>query len=299
MADFAKMEEIRARVDSIVTDPATAEALKPWYGYFCKRPCFHDEYLQTFNRDNVTLVDTRGMGVERITADGVVVDGAEHDVDCLIFATGFEVGTDYSRRTGFEIVGRDGRRSPTSGATAFGPFTACTSTVSRTVSCCQHRPVGLHRELPVSAGRAGAPHRRGDRVGAEQRRHASSRRRPRPKRHGSTRSSHGPRRAPSGPKSCTPGYYNREGQANAKTRQGSFFFGSPTEYADILEASRAQRPPDGFEIRTGIPRDAARPIPHRSGSGADSSRQFAASGDHRRRLRRTCRSGRVAAQRHR
>ena len=78
MADFAKMEEIRARVDSIVDDPATAEALKPWYGYFCKRPCFHDDYLQTFNWDNVTLVDTKGKGVERITRDGVVVDGTEH-----------------------------------------------------------------------------------------------------------------------------------------------------------------------------------------------------------------------------
>src|SRR6185312_1806492 len=108
LADFAKMEEIRARVDSIVTDPATADALKPWYGYFCKRPCFHDEYLQAFNRDNVTLVDTHGLGVELITADGVMVDGVEHKVDCLVFATGFEVGTDYSRRTGFDLVGRDG-----------------------------------------------------------------------------------------------------------------------------------------------------------------------------------------------
>src|SRR6185369_9705391 len=108
MADFAKMEEIRARVDSIVADRATAEALKPWYGYFCKRPCFHDEYLQTFNRANVTLVDTQGKGVERITADGIVVNGVEHAVDCIIFATGFEVGTDYSRRTGFEVFGRDG-----------------------------------------------------------------------------------------------------------------------------------------------------------------------------------------------
>ena len=108
LADFAKMEEIRARVDSIVADRATAEGLKPWYGYFCKRPCFHDEYLQAFNRDNVTLVDTRGLGVERITAGGVVVDGTEYLIDCLIFATGFEVGTDYSRRTGFDLVGRDG-----------------------------------------------------------------------------------------------------------------------------------------------------------------------------------------------
>ena len=91
-----------------MTDRATAEALKPWYGYFCKRPCFHDEYLQTFNRDNVTLVDTRGRGVERITESGVVVDGVSFELDCLIFATGFEVGTDYCRRTGFELIGRDG-----------------------------------------------------------------------------------------------------------------------------------------------------------------------------------------------
>ena len=79
LADFAKMEEIRARVDEIVTIRATAEALKPWYGYFCKRPCFHDDYLQAFNRDNVTLVDTHGLGVERITESGVVVDGVTYD----------------------------------------------------------------------------------------------------------------------------------------------------------------------------------------------------------------------------
>ena len=71
MADFAKMEEIRARVDSIVTDRGTAKALKPWYGYFCKRPCFHDEYLQTFNRHNVTLIDTQGRGVELGLCDGI------------------------------------------------------------------------------------------------------------------------------------------------------------------------------------------------------------------------------------
>ena len=108
LADFEKMEQVRARVDELVDDPATAEALKPWYRQFCKRPCFHDEYLQTFNRDNVTLVDTQGRGVERITERGVVVDGQEHELDCIVYATGFEVGTDYSRRAGYQVIGRDG-----------------------------------------------------------------------------------------------------------------------------------------------------------------------------------------------
>ena len=108
LADFEKMEEIRARVDTIVNDPATAEALKPYYRQFCKRPCFHDEYLDTFNRPNVTLVDTNGQGVERITEKGVVVNGVEYELDCLIYATGFEVGTDYTRRSGYELYGRDG-----------------------------------------------------------------------------------------------------------------------------------------------------------------------------------------------
>jgi cyclohexanone monooxygenase len=108
MADFQKMEQIRARVDAIVRDPATAEALKPYYRQFCKRPCFHDEYLQTFNRPNVTLVDTKGRGVERVTKNGVVAGGVEYELDCLIYATGFEVGTDYTRRAGYELYGRDG-----------------------------------------------------------------------------------------------------------------------------------------------------------------------------------------------
>ena len=108
LADFAKMEQIRARVDAIVRDPATADALKPWYRQFCKRPCFHDDYLDTFNRSNVTLVDTGGRGVDRITRDGVVVDGTEYPLDCLIFGTGFEVGTEYTRRVGCDPVGRDG-----------------------------------------------------------------------------------------------------------------------------------------------------------------------------------------------
>ena len=108
LADFEKMESIRARIDATVKDPATAEALKPWYRQFCKRPCFHNEYLATFNRDNVTLVDTGGRGVERITKNGVVVNGREIELDCLIYATGFEVGTDYCRRAGMQIHGKGG-----------------------------------------------------------------------------------------------------------------------------------------------------------------------------------------------
>lgn len=109
LADFKKMEQVRARVDAEVKDRATAEALKPWYNQFCKRPCFHDEYLATFNRPNVTLVDTQGRGVERITENAIVANGVEYPVDCLVYATGFEVGTDYTRRSGYELYGRGGQ----------------------------------------------------------------------------------------------------------------------------------------------------------------------------------------------
>ena len=109
LSDYQKMNQVRARVDSIISDEATAEVLKPWYRQFCKRPCFHDEYLDTYNRDNVTLVDTKGNGVERFTSTGVVVDGQNYDLDCIVFATGFEVGTSFTRRAGYDIIGRNGR----------------------------------------------------------------------------------------------------------------------------------------------------------------------------------------------
>jgi len=109
IADFKKMNQIRARVDVIVKDKRTAESLKPWYRQFCKRPTFNDEYLPAFNRPNVTLVDTLGRGVDRITAKGLVFEGVEYEADCIIFATGFEVGTSYTRRAAFEIYGRGGK----------------------------------------------------------------------------------------------------------------------------------------------------------------------------------------------
>lgn len=108
LADLQKMEQIRARVDELVDDPETAELLKPYYRQFCKRPCIDNNYLPTFNRPNVTLVDTSGKGVDRITATGVVAGGREYEVDCLIYASGFEVGTPLSQRGGFEIIGKGG-----------------------------------------------------------------------------------------------------------------------------------------------------------------------------------------------
>lgn len=106
--DLRHMESIRDRITKTVKDPETAEALKPYYRYQCKRPCFHDEYLPTFNRPNVKLVDTDGHGIERITEHGVVVNGVEYEVDCLVFATGFDTSSSYVERIGFDPVGVDG-----------------------------------------------------------------------------------------------------------------------------------------------------------------------------------------------
>jgi len=107
-SDFEKMEEIRARVDSLVADRDAADKLKAWYRQLCKRPCFHDAYLQAFNTPGTVLVDTDGKGVERITERGFVVGGVEYEVDCIIYASGFEVGTEYTRRAGFDLTGVDG-----------------------------------------------------------------------------------------------------------------------------------------------------------------------------------------------
>ena len=89
-SNFRIMEQIRARVDTIVEDPETAAALKPYYPYGCKRPTFHDEYLPAFNLPHVHLVDTAPVGVNKINERGVVHDGKEYPLDVLIYATGFQ-----------------------------------------------------------------------------------------------------------------------------------------------------------------------------------------------------------------
>jgi cyclohexanone monooxygenase len=109
--DYRSMQRVRDRVDEVVEDPRIAEALKPYYRHLCKRPCFNDEYLPTFNRPNVTLVDvSQTKGVERITEKGIVADGVEHEVDCIIFASGFEITTALERQFDIEpFAGRGGK----------------------------------------------------------------------------------------------------------------------------------------------------------------------------------------------
>lgn len=108
-ADARKMEEIRARVDAVVTDPETAEVLKPWYRYMCKRPTFSDQYLQAFNRPNVTLVDTADTGgITAMTETAVVVGDTAYEVDAVIFATGFETGVSGVVSGTLPVYGRDG-----------------------------------------------------------------------------------------------------------------------------------------------------------------------------------------------
>ncbi|KLO39324.1 monooxygenase [Mycobacterium nebraskense] len=107
IADMSMMRNIHQRIDSIVADPTTAEALKPWFGFICKRPTFNDEYLDVFNDPSVTLVSAPG-GIDAITASGLIANGTHYELDCIIFATGFETGSGTADRYGYDIVGCDG-----------------------------------------------------------------------------------------------------------------------------------------------------------------------------------------------
>src|SRR6202021_2699266 len=76
--DYKLMERLRRRVETLVEDESTAEALKPYYRFLCKRPCSNDDYLSSFNRPNVTLVDvSSSKGVERATEKGLVANRIE------------------------------------------------------------------------------------------------------------------------------------------------------------------------------------------------------------------------------
>lgn len=108
LVDFKHMASLRDLVDQTIKNPAAREALKPWYNLFCKRPLFSDEYLATFNRSNVTLVDTGGAGVERLTENAIVSGGMSYEVDCIILATGFKAGVNAYESGGYTVTGKGG-----------------------------------------------------------------------------------------------------------------------------------------------------------------------------------------------
>jgi cyclohexanone monooxygenase len=249
LSDYKKMNQVRARVDAIVKDPATAAALKPWYRQFCKRPCFHDEYLDTFNRPNVTLVDTQGRGVEGLTEHGVSANGREYEVDCLIFATGFEVGTAFTRRAGYDIVGRGGRTlserwadglRTLHGLTAHG-FPNCFFLGFTQTAITISVPMALGEQARHVAHMVGEARARGAQVlePTEEAEAAYVQ---------EVRSL--ARLGERFYRECTPGYYNSEGAAG--NRQGFFsemYGAGPIRFFEVLEGWRNDGQLEGLELR--------------------------------------------------
>ena len=246
MADFQKMEQVRARADKVVKDKKTAESLKPYYNQFCKRPCFHDEYLDTFNRPNVELVDTDGKGLEEISEKGIVFNGKEYEVDCIIFATGFEVGTEYSRRAGYQIHGVDGKTVTQKwqnglatfhgmhsrgfpNAFFFGPaqsgFTA-TYTYSLDEQSI-HLAYILQKIIDKGATRVEASQEAEEQwiqtIIEKARLTADFQ------------------------ENCTPGYYNNEGKIN-QTPQNNTYGGGPIEFFSLMKKWRSKDSLEGLEI---------------------------------------------------
>ncbi len=247
IADFQKMEEIRGRIDDTVKDAETAEALKPWYRQLCKRPCIHNDYLEAFNRPNVTLVDTAGQGVERITKSGVVVGGKEYELDCLIYASGFEVGTDYSRRAGMEILGRGGQRLSEEWAEGVrslhgmhvngfpncfimsNPQAGFTASYTHLLDEQAVHLSWIVREANQRGARSVEATPEGETAWVEKCIAKAG-------------------RARSFLENCTPGYYNNEGMPGARDDRDGFYGGGSPEFFQILAAWRESGDLEGMEV---------------------------------------------------
>ncbi len=248
LADFQKMEEIRARVEAEVEDPAIREALKPYYRQFCKRPCFHDEYLETFNRPNVSLVDAMGKGVERITEKGIVANGVEYPLDCIIYSTGFEVGTAYTHRSGYDLLGAGGLK-----------LSEMWSEGVRTLHGMHSRgfPNCFTMSTAQSGFTANFPH-----ALDEQSRHIAYILRrafdERIRRIEVTAEAEDAwvetiiRKARLGRRfyeECTPGYYNNEGRPGERSGQDTAYGGGSMEFFEILRKWRDDAEMRGLELR--------------------------------------------------
>ena len=246
LADYQKMEKVRARADSVVEDKETAEALKPYYRQFCKRPCFHDEYLPTFNLPNVSLVDTDGKGVDQISEKGIIFDGQEYEVDCIIFATGFEVGTDYSRRAGYQIKGINSRSISEKWADGlstfhgmhlngfpnaffFGPsqsgFTATyTYSLDEQSIHLAHIMGQIKKQGATRVEASESAEKEWVQTIIEKARLTADFQ-----------------------EKCTPGYYNNEGQVNTKPQNGTYG-GGPFEFFALMKKWRAKGNLPGLEL---------------------------------------------------
>ncbi|MFL2702096.1 MAG: flavin-containing monooxygenase [Gammaproteobacteria bacterium] len=246
MADYQKMEMVRARAEEIVKDKETAESLKPYYNQFCKRPCFHDEYLPTYNRDNVHLIDTDGKGLEEISEKGIIFNGVEYEVDCIIFATGFEVGTDYSRRAGYQIHGIDGMTVSEKWGNGLATFHGMHSkgfpncfffgpaqsgfTATYTYSL-DEQSIHLAYILEEVKKRGAT------RVEASKEAEESWIKTIIEK----------ARLTASFQENCTPGYYNNEGKIN-QTPQNNMYGGGPIEFFSLMKKWRSKGKLEGLEL---------------------------------------------------
>ena len=246
MADYQKMEMVRARAEEIVKDKETAESLKPYYNQFCKRPCFHDEYLPTYNRDNVHLIDTDGKGLEEISEKGIIFNGVEYEVDCIIFATGFEVGTDYSRRAGYQIHGVDGMTVSEKWGNGLATFHGMHSkgfpncfffgpaqsgfTATYTYSL-DEQSIHLAHILE-EAKKKGATRIEASKEAEE----------------GWIKTIiEKARLTASFQENCTPGYYNNEGKIN-QTPQNNTYGGGPIEFFSLMRKWRSKGKLEGLEL---------------------------------------------------
>jgi cation diffusion facilitator CzcD-associated flavoprotein CzcO len=248
LAQYRKMEEIRGRVDEYVEDPETAEALKPYYDMFCKRPCFHDEYLPSFNRDNVTLLDTDGGGVDAITASGIVVKGEEYTVDCIIFSTGFETNVSMQRRAGIDLQGRNGQKL--SDKWAGGPRTFHGIHVNGFPNCfvlggvqstlAFNVPHHLNEQAVTIAQLLGHSKKAGFKAveATQEAEHAWV----------DAIINDGHRISLPGQDPCTPGYYNNEGQSMKNGRYFRAFKGGPPNYFKKLKEWRETGDFDGIDF---------------------------------------------------
>ena len=250
LANFEKMNEIRARAEELVSDPNTAEELKPYYAMFCKRPCFHDDYLPTFNRPNVELIDTDGQGVDAITEKGIVVGGKEYEVDCIIFGTGFEVGTDYARRAGYEIVGKNGQKLSDKWADGMKTFHGMQSRGFPNCFLISASQGGFSANYPHLLNEVAThlayilSHAIENDIKAIE---TSS------KAEADWVQTIIGGTGPSmqiGGEGCTPGYYNNEGKPNPIAKYNAFYSGGSIQFWDLLAKWREEGNFEGLEFRS-------------------------------------------------